>query len=241
MNKSNWSFAGVGWLAFAGLILVGCGGTPISYIRQDPQLALRSTDFKTIAVVPTSADLYLGRGGEGGRLDEHSVRIAADLDRLLAEQFSDRGFDVRVVESSKVYADKVEHLMSKIKEGMYGIGGVGPATSEQINFSLGSDVQPIADAASADVLVFTDFSGWKRSGGSVVGEYMFKIIFFAPADSTAAANMFVALVDAKSGDLLWGNKVTDRSLAMNPPDYGEGRLSDMVTEAFSELTLAREQ
>jgi hypothetical protein len=70
---------------------------------------------------------------------------------------------------------------------------------------------------------------------------MFKIIFFAPADSTAAANMFVALVDAKSGDLLWGNKVTDSSSAMNPPDYGEGRLSDMVTEAFSELTLAREQ
>ncbi len=241
MNKSNWSFAAACQLAFIGLIMVGCGGTPLTNIRQDPDLAARTLVHTTVAVIPASAELSLGRGGNEGRLDEHSARISADLNRLLAEQFSDRGYDVRIVDSSQVYSGEVNHILTKIKVGMYGQGPVDPQAPDQTNFSLGSDVRPIADVASSDILVFASFSGWKRSGGSVAGEYLVKIFTMGSADATGAGNICVALVDAKSGDLLWGNTVYDHSLSPNPPDYEAGRLSKMLTEAFSSLILARQQ
>lgn len=241
MNKSIWSFARAGWLGLAGLILVGCGGTPISNIRQDPDLASRTLVHTTVAVIPASAELSLGRGGNEGRLDEHSARISADLNRLLAEQFSDRGYDVHIVDSSQIYGGEVSHLITKISAGMYGQRSVDPQGLDQTNFSLGSDVRPIADVASSDILVFASFSGWKRSGGSVAGEYVAKIIFGGLGDPTGAGNIWVALVDAKSGDLLWGNTVNHLAFSPNPPDYKAGRLSKMLTEAFSPLILARQQ
>ncbi len=109
---------------------MGRAGTTQIFVKQNPDLASANLVYNSVAVVPTSATFYLGLPNPGvvkmgcsaddGRivgakpLDDQSAPIAEDLNRLLTDQFSARGFDVRIVESSRVNANGIAHLVTKI-------------------------------------------------------------------------------------------------------------------------------
>lgn len=236
MNKINYSRTNVMWPAAIALMLGACASEPLLLARQDAEFAARSQSIRTMAVVPAVAHFALGQNGADGPLEEHALRIGDDLDRLLADRLTDRGFEVHVVNKSDVYAPEVEHLATTVREAAYGSAAMAMPNSGQIEFSLGAGVQPIADAASADVLVLTRFAGWKRSGGSVAGEYLAKAMFGGYASSTGSADLFVTMVDADSGDVLWTNVIFDWSTSPNPPDYEQEKLSKMLDQALAELS-----
>ncbi len=80
-------------------------------------------------------------------------------------------------------------------------------------------MQPLVNAASTDILIFAGFSGWKRSRGNATGKTKLSVLTVSPGNSTGGGNICLALVDAKSGDLLFGNVVYDYSMNPVPPEY----------------------
>ncbi len=235
MNKIMDSRTKAVWPAAISLIVGACASEPLLWARQDAEFAAKSQEIRTMAVVPTTAQFSIGQNGIDGPLEEQSVRIGDDLDRLLAERLSNRGFEVHVVDKSDIYAPEVEHLATTVREAAYGSVAMAGSNSGQIDFSLGTGVQPVADIARADVLVLTRFTGWKRSGGSVAGEILVKAMFGGYAASTGSADLFVTLVDANSGDVLWTNVIHDWTTSPNPPDYEQGRLGELLDQVLAEL------
>ena len=227
-----------GMLAVAAV--AACGGMPDPYLRQHPEFANRSASIATIAVVPAVSDFSVRTKDHFERVDEQSTRIRDDIGRLLVDQLSSRGYEVQSINESQVYADEVAHLVTSIRKSLGPQSRAATAATEY-RYSLDSDIRPIAETAPADLIVLAGFSGWKRTGGSVAAEYAVKMLTMSPADPTGYASMLIALVDARTGDVLWTNIREELSTNPNPPDFQESRLQQMLTDALAPLVLDRRQ
>ena len=82
-----------------------------------------------------------------------------------------------------------------------------PSKAGGFDWSLGPGVQEIAERYSADYAMFVFYRDYQSSGGRVA----MSVLAFAVAGAgmpTQAEFGFASLVDLKSGDVVWFNKVT---------------------------------
>jgi hypothetical protein len=86
------------------------------------------------------------------------------------------------------------------------------------------------------------FSGYTRSGGDIASEVVSKTLLSLatlglvtrPADPTGAAIVAIALVDGKSGDILWGNK-NGWLYSLTGPSFEEKDLDKLITNLFEQF------
>lgn len=130
----------------------------------------------------------------------------------------------------QVYSEKVKALYAQpMKEEV--------AFNTRVN--LGDKAVALGTAAGSDVLVFIDYSGDVASSGKQIMDTAMGVLF--GAHQYYPSTLTVALVDAKTGELLWSNQSIDpngisikrNAEAQQTEDYKH--MHEMAEKLFSEL------
>lgn len=233
-------------IAIAATLLAACADT--TRVRQDPQFASRRAAISTVAVLPPNVQFSLRVGDASEKLVEASHRIATELGPLVVTRLEQKGFTPKADAFEEAYASRMEgprqlaELIEKAysevdtKTGVWDLALKDHALNYQR--SLGKSAVDLASHAHADALLFTMFHGWTRTTGSIAGEVATKIVLTAllgllvPPDTSAYSRMLVALVDGRTGDVLWTNWTGKPSFAWAAKDYDSDELSRFVEELF---------
>jgi hypothetical protein len=207
------------WILLAVCVgaLSGCGT-----IRKHPTFEKRSAEVAAVAVMPP--DVLLQRivfKGDNEVLYKESDAAKRVLSDALRGEFAKRGYDARVFELTKDLRKEYPEVSSdwskltdKYNERVKDVQNqfVAKMKYDGFKLSLGADVNPFADHASADVLVFMVAAGYINSTGENTKNFFKSILVgvgslgsYVPIYNNFGGAMHVTVVDGDNGDLLWHN------------------------------------
>ncbi|MBI4549309.1 MAG: hypothetical protein HY714_00070 [Candidatus Omnitrophica bacterium] len=227
------------WFALAACLAVlsGCGT-----IRKHPNFDQRSAEIAVVSVMPPDVLLqrivFKGDNEVMYRESESAKKILSDA---LRGAFAGRGYEAKPFEITKALRKKYPEvstdwskLTDKYNERVKDVQTQFVAKMKYADFklSLGADVNPFADHASADVLVFMVAAGYINSAGENTKNFFKSILVgvgslgsYVPIYNSFGGAMHVTVVDGDNGDLLWHN-FSPPTLAYNLTD--EKALRKMV-------------
>ncbi len=226
---------------FGGLLLVlaGCAATANTPRYEHAQVSARAAAIKSVAIA--TPDVYLVRKGIGSaeRLYADDQRVADELRGLVAAALSQRGVTTTDVELED---DTRTQLRSA-----YDVINYEQLSAEQHStlggrYDLGPDVAAVAERAGAHGIVFVVFKGATRTGGSVAAEVALKTLIGASTgvilfkEPNGAALLIVTLVDGKTGEVLWEDRVGETWSTLIP-DFDRDDLAAMVKNVFATFPL----
>jgi hypothetical protein len=230
----------------AAMIAFLCACTSPGLVRQHADLAAHCQSIRQVAVVPPNVEMYLVHiGGSKELLQDRMRSISSDLVSLIEAQVATHGFRPLSMDritapsgsSEQLFRDaEISRLYGTISGEMYG-KPLSVAESRSIECKLGEEARNLASLAHSDGLIFLRFAGYRRTGASVASELAFKVLFslggvYAPQEATGAAQLEVALVDGKTGDVLWVNRVVRTKFGLTTPDFERDELTAMIRELF---------
>ncbi len=216
----------------------GCA-TPSSVI-QTSDFASRRQTIKTVAVAMPDVQIVRKMlGGTGQQLTEDDSRVAARLSGLVSSQFSSRGFEVR---SAAVTAANHPDTQSAYDEISYQQRNAIQHPSLGSTYNIGSDAAAIAQANSADGVIFVTFQGLTRSHSSVAAEATKDTLItlgtaglISPTrEPNGSAVLLVAFVDGRTGDVLWQNQDVE-IWGVSVPAFDNDDLARMVTKVLDKF------
>jgi hypothetical protein len=231
--------AGVGLLVCAG---VGC--TPTTSIRKHPQFADRRAKISSVAVVPPEVEVIrVVFKGDNEPLPEEASRISARLPDLIAAELRRRGFTVKdacldeqhfgTEPDLRFQTTQAQQAFTTASGQMYRTVAMKKPEAENFQSTLGPGVNPLADHADVDALIFVKMGGFKKSAGEVAKNVAVTILFAVTgaivAQPTQGAGMRIALVDGATGDVLWAN------VAGTTGDFEGAGLEKMIKGVFKEF------
>ncbi len=231
--------AGVGLLVCTG---VGC--TPTTSIRKHPQFAERRAKISSVAVVPPEVEVVrVVFKGDNEPLPDDAARISARLPDLIAAELRQRGFTVKdagldeqhfgTEPDLRFQTTQAQQAFTTASAQMYRTVAMKKPDAENFQSTLGPGVNPLADHANVDALVFARMGGFKKSGGEVAKDVAITILFAVTGaivtQTTQGAGMRMALVDGGTGDVLWAN------VAGTSGDFEDVGLEKMIKEVFKEF------
>ncbi len=213
---------GIALLATAAL-LAGCVTPPKPY-RLAPQFQERLPTIKTVALLPADVKVYeLGAGGTRELMDEWSDKarenVLASIHKrvgqggLLALKEFDPTQDPAVDEEARDVRALYEAVSSSVITHTYALETIFQTKKERFDYSLGP-LPKLAQAAEADAVLFVYAVDHISSGGRVALN-IFTVLVGAAAGviivpAGGATVVTAALVDAKTGDVLWFNARASR-------------------------------
>lgn len=198
-------------LAISYLVVSCLALAPTESIARD---ASQNVDWTPIALVPIQGDFFLGapnlkllKALTGpnekmgvklytepsiftARLDEESARIVAELETLLTLEFRNRGFGVHRPSEGAISADETSSLHASF---FAAVSAQAVTVHEAI---VGAAT--IANAAGVDALLIARFWGWRK------GSLSLPVMGY----TQSAAQLWLGLVDGKSGELVWHGSST---------------------------------
>ncbi|MCU0736594.1 MAG: hypothetical protein MUF20_13935 [Methylotetracoccus sp.] len=225
--------------------LYSCATAP-SLVRQHEDFATHCASIKRVAVVPPNVQLYLVRlGGLKEGLSGQMPRIAEDLIQVMGDELTRQGFNATAIaptpgprpDSDALFREaEISRLYAQISNEISRQPG-NTSNGHSIECTLGQEAKSLAMFARSDGLIFVNFTGWKRSGGSVATEMAFKVLLtmaggYLPQDPIGAGEMQVALVDGRTGEILWTNRVARTRYGFAPPDFDLTELRVMAKDVF---------
>ncbi|PIQ84202.1 MAG: hypothetical protein COV75_03435, partial [Candidatus Omnitrophica bacterium CG11_big_fil_rev_8_21_14_0_20_63_9] len=207
-----------GWLI--GLALVSCSGcATVGVVSKHPDLPQRRAHLRTIAILPPKVEAYqLTFKGDRQLLDDLTYPIAQssmeELHATLAAQgyatkmftFSDEHSREEQAELKRQLSTLHTLLNSRLEErAKRWFPGFHPFT-----YSLGSDVNLLADRTQSDAVVLLQCLGMKKSRGEFTKDLAQSMLIslatlggvvIVPYGSVTAVQL--AVVDGNTGDILW--------------------------------------
>ncbi len=235
---------GIALLA-AATLLAGCVTAPKPY-RVAPGFQERLPTIKTVALLPADVKVYeLGAGGTRELMDEWSDKARENvLDSihkrvgqggLLALKEFDPAQDPAVDEEVRDVRALYEAVSSSVITHTYALETVFQTKKDRFDYTLGP-LPKVAQAADADALLFVYAVDHISSGGRVALN-IFTVLVGAAAGviivpAGGATVVTAALVDAKTGDLLWFNARASRG----GHDLREAASAEsLINDTFAEL------
>jgi hypothetical protein len=203
-----------------------------------------SLSRKTIAHVPTIVDYYLGapnlkvlKANKKGlfddptifrqSLDEEAVRIQADIDLALAQEFQRRGLTVKPIGPPQFSQEEIATRQSELWPVVYlacddcSVLAKARETPDPVS----PDAAEIAESATADLVLVARFWGWRKGGPSMPVMGVTK----------SASQLWVALFDGTSGEVVWvGNNSASSSFFSSKNK--EKQLAKLIKGALRSLT-----
>jgi hypothetical protein len=198
-------------------ILAGCATTAtVSSINKlearatKPRILLLSPDVKIFALTASGMPEAQADWTESARrnfakaiVDEAAARNADVVVR--DGQLSDMESRYSKLHGAVGQTVLVNHFAMKL-----------PAKGGAFDWSLGPGVQEIGEASDADYALFTYYRDYRATGGRVA-----MAVIFAAAGvviPTGGQGGFASLVDLKTGDIVWFNKVDVGTGDLRNPD-----------------------
>ena len=223
-------------------LLAGCVAAPY---RADPQFPVRSRAIRTVAMVPPDVKVYsLGAGGTRELMDEWSETARKNMIAAIARQsvagvgFALKEFDPAGSPQAKAELEDVRPLFEAVTLSAvahtYGQTNQFETKKERFEYSLGP-LPALAEASQADALLFVYAMDHISTGGRVALNVLMVILGAAARTAIVPAGgatiVFTALVDQKSGDLLWFDVRGSRGAHdLREPTSVEG----LVADAFAD-------
>jgi ribosomal protein L28 len=203
--------------------------------------------IENIAILPPQFDLTLKTATGSEKLTGRFEQVGINVSNVIARELTRKGFKTTLITKSLYSADpdglkSIEDAFEALRSGLWNLPpGAG---TEPINykFTLPQNVSNIATKIDTNDQLFVTFSGYTRSGGDIASEVASKTLVSLAtmglvtrlADPSGAAIIAVALVDGKSGDILWGNK-NGWLYSLTGPTFEEKDLVRLITKLFEQF------
>ncbi len=227
-------------------LLAGCVAAPY---RADPQFPVRSRAIKTVAMVPPDVKVYsLGAGGTRELMDDWSATARKNMIASIAKHsataagFELKEFDPAGFPQAKAELEDVRPLFEAVTLSAvahtYGQANQFQTKRGRFEYSLGP-LPALGEASQADALLFVYAMDHISTGGRVALSVLTVLLGAAARVAIVPAGgatlVFTALVDQKSGDLLWFDvRGSQGAHDLREPSSVEG----LVADAFADYKKA---
>lgn len=224
------------------LFLFACSSS--TKVRQHPDFNLRAQKANTSLLLPPQVVVQLKNSDGYTRKSDEEAKVIKDINTYVAAELTKRGYKVVSGEYQVEINDKLEtattvkNMTQRLSDKVY--PGLLPQTEAvAYKFSLGPEVASLAKPAAATSLIFTSCQIMKRSAGSNAAEATGKVLLglatmgmYAPPKNPSGMVIFQAtMVDAATGDVLWGNETSDVSFTFGEVAY-QDKIEDLVADLF---------
>ncbi|HJV64324.1 MAG TPA: hypothetical protein VJ550_01180 [Geomonas sp.] len=225
------------------LLLLACSSGVM--VRQHADFKSRTEKAKISLLLPPQVVIQLQTSNGNTRKSDEEAKVIKDINTRVAAELTKRGYKVLTepyqgeindkLESATTVKDLTQRLSDKVYQRFL---PEGEALSYK--FSLGAEAASLAQPAGASSLLFTKCKMMKRSSGSNAAESGGKLllgiatlgILAPPKNASGYLILQATLVDAATGDVLWGNQIDD--VSYNPvgePAY-QDQIEDLVADLF---------
>jgi hypothetical protein len=200
-------------------VMTGCTYTTV---RENADFAQAKRKIDTVAILPPDAEItYIVFNGDNQRMHDQEEQATKDLYDTAAQILSDHGYTVAnadfnsLISSNSDMAFDLTQIKSTAKEQVKEIYSEGAVRTDQPRYfskSVGANINPFAEYAKADALLYIDYSGFEKSPGMVTKDIAAGVLLAVLTGNNQAqvapakgGNVFIALLDGTSGDILWTN------------------------------------
>ena len=200
------------------LLLGGCATT--TNVQQIDRLESVGENPRIVLMPPDIRYYLLTAGGVPEPNAEWTDAARANF-AVAVENFAGQiGSDLRIIDRTNLSEEEIRYdtLHSAVGitllDNYFGMAKL-PSKGERFDWSLGPGVNTIGAAHNADYALFAYYRDYQASGGRIA----FAVLAAAAVGAgvpTGAEFGFASLVDLKTGDIVWFNKV----------DVGVGELRD---------------
>jgi len=205
-------------ILFASLLISGCA----SY-RIHPEFKERHPKILSMAVLPADFEVYrLSFKGDKDPMHDVTARANGVMADELSREIEKKGYKLQPMDFSEQALSQRPEVRSAwhtVKElHAKALSDFLKGRQKKFTYTLGPDVNRLADHAQCDALVLVKGEGVKKTGGEIAREVFFHILFgtgVMPSDTT----LWVSFIDGSTGDLLWLNtNVSNRIMRDTDPD-----------------------
>ena len=206
------------------LLLGACGprAPAPTMMRQHPELAARTAAHSRLAILPPRVRIWeMGFNDDETRLRDAEHQLETEITQLISAKLSAHHFTLLPARLDAADLDRQRALRFQLSElfqsydqlswKVYRKGALSPDTARQCHATMGPAINPFADRAAADVLLFVDVDAATKSAGLRGKDTFFMVlaalggsVYMPPA---AGAILEIALIDGTTGELLWSNRV----------------------------------
>jgi hypothetical protein len=200
------------------LFLAGCAAP--SNVQKIDKLEAIGEDPRIVLMPPDVRYYLVTAGGVSEPHEEWTTAAQNNFSVAVQEHATSIGADLRLIDKDDLSDDEVryETLHSAVGNtllthhfGMFKL----PAKGENFDWSLGPGIASIGQQHDADYALFVHYRDYQASGGRVA----FAILAAAAGVGVpmGSESGFASLVDLKSGDIVWFNRVIAGSGELRDP------------------------
>lgn len=202
------------FVIFLALLLSGCA--TVSF-RSHPLLAERIKPVSKIVVMPMDVEVYkVSAGGVRELVDEFTLEAKNNIKTALDNEISQtHNYKLLYLRDLKEVTDTKEKLLFKDALALYVALDTSIITHtyppnifkdklKNFDYTFGPNLNAINSYGDADTLLFIRGGDYLSSGGRVALMVWAAVMGFTPTNA-GPPHLSVALVDPKSGDILWYN------------------------------------
>ena len=212
------------------LFMAGCAVAPSNVQKIDKLDSVG--DDPRIVLMPPDVRYYLVTAGGVPEPHEEWTTAAQTNFVAAAENYAQSiGADLRTIDKDNLSEDEIryETLHSAVGGTLltHYFGGMKlPSKGENFDWSLGPGVASIGQQHDADYALFVHYRDYQASGGRVA----FAILAAAAGVGVPMGGEmgFASLVDLKSGDIVWFNRVIAGSGELRKPDGAAATVNGLL-------------
>ncbi len=199
-------------LVAATVILAACASTGTQVKQIDRLGGVRVGNPRILMMTPDIKYYLLTAGGMPKPHGEWTAAARRNFERAVGEYAARRGIDITMLEPDARLSE-TEIALQKLYSAVgttilvnYFGNKPLPTKGGSFDWSLGPDVREIADRYGVDYALFSHYRDYQASGGRIAFAVMAAAVgmFILPGMEGG----FAALVDLKTGDIVWFNLVT---------------------------------
>ncbi len=206
-------------IAAIALLSTGCSNmTPERHMAGYESVVLKQ---KNIAILP--AEVYVETVdyfGAKERMHDYEYHLEKMIDREMLPAIQEKGFKAKRLSRKDIHNKKLNKLVGELR-ARYGekraIVYDKYLWNEKEAFDLSQNIGTIAvelgEAVKSDLLVFVDFVASSKTQGAQTAEVVTSLLLGALSgkarynnEPSEEAVMVIAIIDAKTGNILWSNK-----------------------------------
>jgi hypothetical protein len=189
-------------------------------------------------------------GGAKEHLTDQEGEVTKELIDLVSRQFAEQGRTAQATTFGAKESEKSSELFQEtwLRESSQYISGnlhqSPPTTAAALSgASLGDEAKNVAHEAGSDGLVLITCHAEQRSGGSIGAELAGKALvgiataglFVPPADPAGKIVVDAALIDGKSGKIVWAHSGAGVKMTFVGSVVDKTTLEDLIKRLFATL------
>ena len=224
-------------------IITGCAN--YTSVREHSEFSSAAKDIESVIVVPPQVHVELKVfTGENESLIDKERYIKRNLVDIAQNKLRNEGLKVidfsfeDAIKEDEEFAFAItqcRNALDEAKKDLYSGGAVTIENKRNFQASLGPVVNFIAEHTGADSVLMMDYYGFEKSNGMVAKDMAAGILLAVLLGSTNAqiaapegSALDIALVETRSGNVLWANRKSGQSLDASLANHALQELPDMT-------------